>query len=300
MNNTFAFRDHQNKSLGLVCALRDLGWRPASEPDLFLIDFDGPPYHKELIHRFHSHGSRVVVYPHGGTAQICMDIWQPTPEVAGYLAFSPGQAETLEKMGYPSPVHVVGWWWCEQRDPRPVPSDPQRVLFAPIHPLGNGFIHPLHRDANRRAFADLLANFRPEQISVRHYREIEANGLWHVPGVEYHQGALDNSTADIDAADVVVSYGTFAYLAIARGVPTVMYAQDYPHGDGNSEQEWTPARNWDAYAELLRYPVNVVTELRGSERAVADWRTLFIGEQLDARKMAHALERVFEYEAVLA
>lgn len=295
MSKTFAFHDHQNKSLGLVRTLRSLGWQPTGErPDLFLVDFDGPPYYQELIRRYHAQGARVLLYPHGATAQLCLDIWEPSPEVSGYLAFSRGQAETLARMGYPRPVGVTGWHWCEQRPARAIPADPGRVLFAPIHPLGNGFLHPLHEGANRSAFRNILDNFAAEAISVRLLGTAEQNGIWVEPEVEYHQAALDNTTADMDRADLVVSYGTFAYLAIARGLPTVMYGQDYPLVDGNSVEEAIAARHWQDYADLMRYPVQRVADLPGSERAVADWRDLFIGAQIDPYRLAAALELILE------
>ena len=62
----------------------------------------------------------------------------------------------------------------------------------------------------------------PWHLTVRHIGTLEQNGLWHADGVDYVQRRLQMSTAEIDAADVVVAGdGTFPTLAIARGVPTV-------------------------------------------------------------------------------
>ena len=42
-------------------------------------------------------------------------------------------------------------------------------------------------------------------------------------------GGIDLATREIDATDVVVAgEGTFPSLAIARGVPTVIYGQEPP------------------------------------------------------------------------
>lgn len=296
MSKTFAFHEHQNKGIGLVKALRALGWTPATEnPDLFLIDFDGRPYYQELIARFAEQGATVLLYPHGATAQLCLDIWQVSPGVSGYLAFSAGQAEILRRFDFPRPVAVTGWYWCEQLPPRKlgISRAPGRVLFAPIHPLGNGFLHPLHLDANARAFADILDHFIPERVSVRLLGTPEQNGLGHpVAGVEYHQAALDNSAADIDRADLVVSYGTFGYLSVARGLPTVMYAQDYPLPDGETLDATVFPRHWHDYAEFMRYPVQTVADLTGSEQAIADWRAEFIGEQMTPETLDAAISEL--------
>jgi hypothetical protein len=292
MSDTYAFHEHQGKGIGLVRALRDLGWTPAAQPDLFLIDFDGPPYYVEMIRRYKALGAKVALYPHGATAQLCLDIWDNSPEVDAYLAFSHGQAEVLRKFRYPRPVYVTGWQWCEQREARTLGSA-NRLLFAPIHPLGNGFLHPLHADANRRAFADILDHYPLDVISVRLVGTPEANGLQYVPGVEYHQASLEISTADMDRSDLVVSHGTFAYLSVARGLPTVMYGYDYPFMDGNSLGEAVSAKHWDEYADYMRDPVAVLDDLPGSEKTVRRWRDSFIGEQMTAARLGEALEAIF-------
>ena len=293
MSKTYAFHDHQNKGIGLVRALRELGLQPSdSQPDLFLVDFDGPEYYRSMINRYHQAGAKVAIYPHGATAQLCLDIWTVSQGAGAYLAFSEGQAEVLRKFDFPRPVYVTGWHWCEQYPARPI-GNVSRILFAPIHPLGNGFLHPKHADANRRAFENLLANVPTGNISVRLLGTPEANGIRNVPGVEYHQAWLDNSTADMDKADLVVSYGTFGYLAVARGIPTVMYGQDYPLMDGPSMLESVTARSWDLYGDYMRFPVNDMAGLAGSEQAVADWRKLFIGEQITQEKLGSALNSIF-------
>lgn len=291
MSKTFAFHEHQGKSLGLVRGLRALGWTPAQVPDLFLVDFDGRPYYQELIRRYKGMGAKVVLYPHGATAQLCLDIWPNSPEVDAYLVFSEGQAEVLRRFRYPRPVYATGWHWCEQQPTRALGSV-RRVLFAPIHPYGNSFLHPIHAEANRKAFADILDHFPLDVISVRLIGAPETNGIQYIPGVEYHQASLEISTADMDRADLVVSYGTFAYLAVARGLPVVMYGQDYPLMDGDSLEETVTAKHWDEYGEYMAFPVNQIADLPGSERAVRLWRDTFIGEQMTGEWLSAVLAEI--------
>lgn len=289
-----AVRDHQNKSAGLRRALHEAGHvLTVHRPEMLLIDHDGPPFYREIIAAYAAQDVLIVLYPHGATSCIAWDgIWSLSPQTAAYLAQSPGEAEIMRSYGFPLEIHVTGWHYCDVFPQRALPARPKRVLFAPIHPLANGFMQEAHRRANAAAFANVLATSCPRHVSVRYLGDLEAAGLWQEPGVEYHQGDPDNSTADIDQADAVVSSGTFAYLAIARGVPTVMYGQAHP-ADGHSAETVRRTRSWEAYRDLWHYPIDTFEKLRTTPpEAVAAWREKFIGSPVDPENLNRILHRI--------
>lgn len=291
MSLTFAYKDHQGKALGLIKLMREIGWQPSQNPSLFLMDFDGPIFYRGLLGEYINRGSVAALYPHGAVSHLAWDGLHPvSPEVSGYLAQAPGPARVMMLYGYPHPIFITGWHWCTIQPMRPMPRDPKRILFAPIHPLGNGFMAPLHADANRRAFADLLEHFEPHQIAVRSIGEPEACGLDVRAGVHYHQGNLMLGTADILLSDIVVSSGTFAHLALACGVPTIMFGQDYPLGDGESQEEWRQVQHWDLYADYMRYPVERCMDLDTPLVRIEAWREIFIGRQATTTSVGQALQ----------
>jgi len=282
-------RAYQNKYLGLLRAIEAAGHTiDPVRPDVLLIDHDGPEYYRERIEMFTDMGVSILVYPHGATSQVAWDgIYPVSPGVRGYLAFSEGHAEIMRRYGYPKPIYVTGWHWCEQRSYH----EPQvigRVLFAPIHPLNDYSIRSIQAEANRRAMHDILTHVPPECVTVRHIGKLKANGLKRVPGVKYIRGKADNSIDDIDRADVVVSYGTFAYLAVARGKPTVMIDQ-HIHPAIEQDGLTVKAMHWHYYRDYLSYPVSHFNQL---DRDVEEWRDRFIGPQITAERMGAILEEV--------
>lgn len=286
-----ALHDHQNKGKPLARALAEAGHELTTiEPELLLIDFDGPEYYRRIIEHF---DVPTVLYPHGATAMAAWDgIWSLGDEIAGYIAMSKGQADILRSYGFPRPVYEVGWWWCDIEPYRPA-ERLDRVLFAPIHPLNNGYIRPEVAEVNRAAFADLLAHICPDKISVRFIHSIEGCGLWREERVEYHQGQMDTTVEDIETADAVVGYGTFAHLAAARGKPVVMFGQDLPLWDGHEPGKVKFAVHWDDYREIIRYPVNSIAHLDECNREPAIyWRERMIGYPLDIQRLNTAIEEI--------
>ena len=71
----------------------------------------------------------------------------------------------MQRHGYPVPVRVIGWPYGALHPIRPA-RPIRRVLFAPWHPLGGGYIVPDFADANRRAYEALLA--ADVELTVRH------------------------------------------------------------------------------------------------------------------------------------
>ncbi len=159
------------------------------------------------------------------------------------------------------------------------------MLFAPIHALNNGFIRQEIKDLTALVFERLCA--LPIDLTVRYIGNLE---LETVNDVKYKKGNADNSIGDIDAADFVVSFGTFAYLAIARGKPTMMYRQEIPYFDGHAEDDIREAEHWDYYEEFMKYPLDVLdNSFNEANEEQSEWRKRFIGEQITPERMKEIL-----------
>lgn len=292
----FAVGNWQNKANTLVETLVGAGHtvvHPSEPADVFLLDTD---YNVGAFARYwplqERAGARIYLYTHGMDAYIGWDgIWKPRP-VAGYLAMYPGAAEIMRRYGYPYPVEVIGWHYCEMRPFQPV-RDLRRILFAPWHPHQNGYLYEPLKAYNARIFEALVSDFPGVEITVRYLHSLEENGLDVVPGVHYIPGRADNSIQEIDATDLVVGVGTFARLALARGKPTIMFGQDLPPHESYRTGHFEAVKSWDKYREYMRYPYEWDT-LPGVELALevepVTYKARFVGAPFDAQKFLQIME----------
>jgi hypothetical protein len=281
-----AIKDHQNKSAGIVGALSKTSCTSdLVNPDLLFIDHDGPEYYRKIIDRFPN--AQVLLYPHGAMAYLAWDgLWKVNPRTTGYLAMSHGMADNMRLYGYPNPIAVTGWHWCEQKEYEW--RETRRILFAPVHPLTNGWLWEEIKIRNAKTYEKLLKSGC--EIVVRHIGSLEQNGLWHVDGVEYDAGMMDNSEASFNSVDLVVSFGTFAYLAVARGVPTVMYCQDVPMWEGSGDHNLRFVAHWEQLAPLIEYPYDIRWYEIGDELEEPKvWRDRYIGEQITPERLVECL-----------
>ncbi|HWK29031.1 MAG TPA: hypothetical protein VNS09_20890 [Solirubrobacter sp.] len=297
-----ALSDHNGKSRPFFGALHAAGHAFVREgpADLLLIDLD-PPYflHKELIDRYTDMGAKVLLYPHGGGGPILSydGLWEPDPRVFANLVHGVGHAEYLRRIGYPSPTHVIGWSYCPLR-PFRATADVKRVLFAPTHANGAGTMTEHQRKLNTDVYRRLLAT--PFEITVRHIGGLKANGLWKAPGVEFVEGTLVPAIEDIDRADAVVAAdGTFPTLAVARGVPTVVYDQGVVALGTPGTEPIVPKRK-HLYWDYSRFPLDaadgdletLIRTAATSEEPIADWKRRFVGDAFDPRTFAALIERI--------
>ena len=300
-----AIKDHQGKSRGIAAALQREGWQcvPVGPPaDVLLIDHDiDRPGYRDVIDYYKANGAKIVLYPHGALPVCVWDgIIEPYP-VDACLVIGTGHRDVMQAYGYPYPIHVIGWSFCEQRSFRSHPVE--QVLFAPAHPLGNGYLHQRYVTANQRAYHSLLRWDVP--LTVRHVGSLEMNGLWSVHGVIYERGMMDTTLGSIDDHDLVVARDTFLSLAVARGVPAITFHQAPMTSDpeGPDEPEIT-VQNWDAYGSMLRYPYDL-TDSYGRATSgwwpeMISWRERFVGSQLDSRTLSSVLQDLIESGTVAA
>ena len=301
----FGVIDHNGKGTAYAHALMAAGHElvTSGPADLFLIDADPPRLlHRQVIDQWKANGAIVLLYPHGGggaNAVIQYDgLWEPYEGVDASLVTGVGQAEVLRRIDYPSPVHVVGWTYCEQRPFRPC-ADIRHVVFAPTHPNADGSMESEWREDNGRVFAALLE--RDWRLTVRHIGTLEENGVWEADGVEFVNGRRHAEFVEIDAADAIVAGdGTFPSLAIARGVPTAIYRHARPLALGLPDEPARPLRRAERYADYARYPFDptagpideVLHEAARSEAPVTEWKRRFIGPPLRSGAALALLEQL--------
>ena len=302
---TIAIRHHQNKARVLANALKAGGYKVVDAPvtaDALLIDHDVKEYgHQEVIRRYHADGKPAFVYPHGAAPLLCWDgIHEPSDMITANFVTSKGHQQVMKRYGYPTPTHVIGWYLCEIKQWKP--TDGYKVLFAPIHPImGHVFMFPEDLEVNKRTYERLL-KMGGIDLTVRHIGNLNINGLWEEPGVTIYHGKADNNYDEIDKADLVIGNGTIAYMAIARGKPTIMINQLTPTREPDIHTlERLESASVEKYASYMRYPFDVdnddnlykiVQDACGREPK--QWKKRFIGEQFDPAKFVKLVDGLME------
>lgn len=301
--------DHQNKSRAYREALAKAGYvftdRLLVQGLRFILtDAD---WREGLMKDAAELHTPVFLYPHAARPMVQYDgCIEPKPVTAMFTQAPEGR-RIMEKIGYPYPVEVTGWAYSEVRPFRPV-DEVRRILFAPIHPNANGYLNHVDRDLNRRTLARLVGYCQTvnAQLSVRYVESLEASGIpelaeisEQLPGlVEAHKGRKNNSSYDMETADLVVAHQTFAYIAIALGIPTVMMGEDVPPRTGNTDEGFRYVEHWDDYKADLMYPLDILAgdPAKAIEKACAgcaeveDWKSRLIGEPFDGPAFVNKLE----------
>lgn len=284
-----AFHDNGGKGRLVHRALRDAGHTitEGRKADIGVCDHD-------CNTGFCDAHERVVLYPHGGNPLFDWDEANAVhPHVRAHLTHGPGNVEIMAAYGYPAPLHPVGWCYSEVAPPR-YPSDLRRILFAPSHPSGGGYLNDDIAAINQRALDALVTT--GAEVTLRLFMEHDAagHGITNTYGCatsNYRLLAHD----DIDAADLVVSDGTLAHLALARGAPVLWVTSDIFDLGANY---WPPhARE---LAPLVRYPYDMdddrledlLLAVLSPSMAVEDYRRRFIGGPFDAGRAVGVIEEV--------
>ena len=299
---SFFIYEHQGKGLRYSEALECAGYRKTSkinDPDLacalYDYDFGGASSSRYPgLEYLHKHDVPVLVYPHSARPMVQYDgMYSYWPHTKTMITIGPGHRKVMEAIGYEKPVEVCGWAMCDQLPWKTVAvgKKPLKILFGPIHPNENGWLHPVDKAQNALVFQKLL-DTPGIQLTVRHIKRLDLGGLWSAPGVKYVLANPNGSTNEIDKADLVVGHQTFAWLAVARGKPLIMFGDKLIPHSGNRLQGFRWAKNYEAYREIMRYPLEVETDQNGnymreqidqaiSQDVGAEWRKQFIGNQLD-------------------
>ena len=298
--------NHQNKANRFLDALNHGGKFMELETDGFyhdlkfvLTDTDIMGRRNKLEMMRAGGVGRFFVYPHAARPDLVNDIYKEWAHVTAHFVVSQGHADIMERFGYSRPLVPVGWSLCPIRSFRPR-DEPRKVLFAPIHPRCS----QVDQDVNRETFKRLerLALAGDIELTVRFVRSLQESGLEKVehPNIIYSVGYMNQDYSQIDSADVVIGHQTVAWIAVARGVPTVMMAEDMPTHIQvrNRPVQWV--RSWEKYSDLLCYPLDILAtkdtlgilqRAVSSDDEIADWRRRMIGYPFQRGKFLEKLER---------
>jgi hypothetical protein len=248
----------------------------------------------------------IFVYPHTARPNLVNDITPEYQGVTAHFVSAGGHVDVMRAYGYEKPLHVVGWSLCPI-EPFRAREQPRNVLFAPIHER----CAEIDKRENQKAFRRLVKLVEKGLIhlTVRYYKAEVGTGLagsglerYEHPEIEYYQiEQLEPDWEQIDQADLVVSHQTYAWMAVARGVPTVMFGRDIPPHLVPKEKEPVFAKHWDDYRKLMEYPydINSAPEAKiwslferavNDDKEIADWKQRMIGEPFDDEAYVNALE----------
>lgn len=298
----FAVKDHLYEAQALVQALTAAGHEedPNGPTDLFLVDLDPDQFeHRPMIDFYREQGAVVLQYPHGAPASTLQydNLYEPYEGIDGQLCNGQGEIDFLRSIGVGRPAKTFGWQLCRQY-PFRATEQPKRVVFAPTHDNADGGLDRSRTRENARIFRELLKG--PWDLVVRAVGDLERIGLWHDERVfRYVRGARDMSTVEIDVADCVVAgVGTYPCLAVARGVPTIMYSQFQAAMYGFPDEQPKPLRNLAKYRDLVRYPLDaedgdltrLIYRACASDEPIRAWRDAWIGRPFDGPAFVRMVE----------
>lgn len=287
----FFMKHHQHKGKPFSRAMRANGWLHVREKaDVVFIDYTtNREAWTKMFDKMSEEGSTIFIYPHCPTVPWWYDgIYTIDPRVNTIFVIGEEQKEAAQ-IFIPETTHieVTGFPYCEQLRFKPCQS-PKNVLFAPIHSSNENLpFRPEAIESNTKAFESLL-KIPDIKLTVRYLgTNLERLGLWVEKNVKYIHGNPDGSYQDIDNADLVIAEGTYMFLAVARGKPTVGLNQHNPIRMNNDGR--TPKR-WDEYGHKVSYPIdasdgNLADIIKFAGRNEASlWRERSIGSQFNSRK----------------
>ena len=301
----FRMAHHQNKENAFKAALLARGWHETQYQHSQFVRFGLLDGDWRLAQIGQMDGKPWFLYPHAARPMVQYDgCVEPRKDCRAMFVSAPAGVYLMDKIGYPCEVIEVGWSLCPIR-PFRKKDGARNICFAPIHPNGNTYLADVDKRLNLETYRRLVkyAEANGSTVTVRYCRDINDNGLGEAmaeadPHVIWKQAFPDGSTDDIRQADLVVGHQTFAYMAVALGVPTVMIGEDVPPRSGSSDEGFCYVTHWDAYRVYMMFPLdilqcdteNVIQRACEGSDAVEDWKSRFIGRPFDADRLVDAIE----------
>jgi len=298
--NFYCF-DHQGKANKLISTLSERYNQGDRNTALFVLsdsDVSGRASQMERMRR--SSARQFFIYPHAARPSLINAHYHTWQGTTAQFVVNEYHAEVLRAYGYEKPLESIGWHLSpvEQFKPRNVDDRPLKVLFAPIHPRNA----QQDRDANKAAFDKLYPHVLSGDIelTIRHIGALSESGLPIAEKVNYVCGLMNQTTSDMDNSDVVIGHQTFAWLAVARGIPCVMFAEDMPTHFRRNGVFYDDVACWDKVQHLFRYPLDLLCEndtiglLRQtaqSDTRIQDWRRRMIGQAFDPALFVEKVEK---------
>lgn len=302
----FYIAHHQHKGRPFELALRRERWRLSiNNPDVVLLDHainrKNPEEGLALIGKYYDGGSTIITYPHGATGAWWMDsdLYKTDDRISGNLVIGEGH-KRIEEIIQPTLKHyVIGWGFCPIEEFKK-PKETVNILFAPIHAAEktNNFRDEAI-ETNARVFEALLKLPSKYKIIIRYLNPLNTIGLKNVSRVILRPGKPDGSYSEIDKADLVIAEGTYMYLSVARGKPTIGMNQHVPPRPNGYGVKSFKLNHWNEYEKYLAYPIDFDDgdDLPGLiNRAVkeeqSEWKRLFIGDKMSSVYLSKLLKNI--------
>lgn len=298
----FYINNYQLKSAAFRNALLEAGHiEDDINPDVILFDRDWYIHNdnKPRPETLKYPNATLMVYPHSALPPWWYDGLVPLQDrVKCVFVIGEGHKRAMNIINPHARVEVTGWPWCEVKPFRA--NEIRNILFAPIHPAG-GRLRPEAFEANQSIMRDLKSLCSKYHVTIRFIESRIRQGLSRHEAFHWIRGVPDNSTDDIDNADLVIAEGTMMYLAAARGKLVIGINQHLPCRANKMSEQYTP-KNWHKYGDDIAYPINYgeapILEL--FERALIEqtqWRKDFVGDKMDPIKFAGKVENVWKETA---
>jgi hypothetical protein len=258
-NKKYYVLERRDMARPFKLALYNAGYRKTMDPeeaDFLLYDLEQNVY-RSILDYFALHRKPLFVYPHSANSWYFWDGFHKEYPVSCCFVFTREVRTAMIAYGYKSRIEPIGFScgevinWKGMRE--------KTLLFAPMHtmgPVGQDYLRPpasfrLNREALEKVF-ELAPLFK--KITIRYGKTFIASGMYdpQIRNVVFEQASLKvkDSLASINRHNMVISAGTLAYLAVARGKPTIFYGT---HGQPPQEGEMT-VRHYDKY-KWMDYPV---------------------------------------------
>jgi len=287
----------QNKDAGkaYIDALLSAGYGQVGNlrrADFILYDVERPNHHREYSNFLASHCG--FIYPHAPYSSYFHwdGIYSPLPVECNFVV-APGAKQALESINYPYRVEVTGFSHCTIKPF--APTSGKKVLLVVPRPMNGGryVCEDLHTGL-RNVYKFLTFHSKEfERITIQHVPEHwEKLGLPECSRFEYtindprHETNPARYITDlIDQYDLVFGIGTAAYIALARGKPTVMWGNDLmPRTISHLSQ------HSENYMNYFRYPLDfekmsfdeILKAAQTESQEIAQWKADNIGENFDA------------------
>lgn len=311
MKGTFFIKNHQHKGQPFQKGLEARGytsWPFRNFPDFALYDHEHGAYgygFNNQLSILQAKNRPVFTYPHSARAGYPYTLRETWPDILCRFVFSEGSKQIMRMCGVPGPIEVVGWAWSDIKPfIEPDIGDRLKILFCPIHPNENGFLHDIDKKVNEDSL-NLLAQLRSDyDITVRYLGSLESQGLWKERGLDYVLGKPDGShIGNIEKADIVIGAYTLAYTSIALGKPTIMIGEISQLHSGNATELMRFSETEPIWKEFSRYPYNLedvgnsvdgIYAMIGSvlrfSPEIELWSRQFIGDPFDEDIFVNAIE----------
>lgn len=298
--NSYLCYNHQGKADILIDALSE-NWLLAEESNsnniLFALTDSDVDKRRPLIESLRHEGTGLFfVYPHAARPSLIHGYYEPWEYTTAHFVVNEYHAEVLRRLGYEKPIHSIGWHLCEIKEFTPK-DKPYNVLFAPIHPVCAAIDRAVNADVFRRLYPYVKSG--DINLTVRYIGKLPANGLEPMPGVTYLHGRKDLTLEQIDSADLVIAHQTFSWLAVARGVPTLMMGERVPAHVHLGGEAYKNIKGWDLVADLFIYPMDILevddtmalmTRAVQSDNEIRDWKRRMIGDPFDPDRFVNIIE----------